>query len=255
MDFFKLVTNKKMCYPCSKQGGATMNIYAIGDLHLSGLPPNKPMEVFGEHWQNHWLKIKTNWTAKITPADTVIIAGDISWALKLTTALVDLNMINDLPGKKVFLRGNHDFWWSSIKKMTTAVNNVSFFLQNNFTHADEYAICGSRGWSLPQQDFFTTEDLGIYKRELLRIESSLSLATAAGYTKKILALHFPPLLKNNLDTEIVQLCQKYNVAHCVFGHLHGNDCESAFVGNYCGTNYLLVSADYLNFNPQCLAIK
>lgn len=231
-----------------------MSIYAIGDLHLSGLPPSKPMEIFGEHWKDHWQKIKTNWENKIQTTDTVIIAGDISWALKLATALVDLNMINNLPGKKIFLRGNHDFWWSSIKKMTTAFpdNHQVFFLQNNFTTAESYAICGSRGWSLPQQDFFTIEDLAIYQRELLRIESSLKLAGNAGYEKKILALHFPPLLKNNLATEISHLCQKYHVEHCIFGHLHGDDCELALIGNYKGTNYHLVSADYLNFNPQCL---
>lgn len=234
-----------------------MKIYAIGDLHLSGLPPSKPMEIFGEQWQDHWLKLKTNWLAKVIPTDTVILAGDISWALKLDSALVDLNMINDLPGKKIFLRGNHDFWWSSIKKMNTVfLDNTSiFFLQNNFTVANDYAICGSRGWSLPQQDFFTDEDLVIYKRELLRIESSLKFATDAGYNKKILALHFPALLKNNMDTEIVSLCKKYSVNHCIFGHLHGDDCQLAFIGEYHGTNYQLVSADYLNFNPQCLGIK
>ena len=151
-----------------------MKIYAIGDLHLSGKPPSKPMEIFGKHWADHAAKVATNWHQLIRSDDTVIICGDTSWAMDLQDALTDLNWIAALPGRKIILRGNHDYWWSSLKKMQTATENNFSFLQNNFFTCGTTAICGSRGWLLPSSDNFNADDAAIYRREGLRLEASLA---------------------------------------------------------------------------------
>ena len=156
-----------------------MNIYAIGDLHLSGDPPAKPMEIFGPHWQGHAAKVAAKWRQLVSPDDTVIICGDTSWAMDLTGALPDLNWIAALPGRKILLRGNHDYWWSSLKKMQTATENKFSFLQNNFYTCGSTAICGSRGWLLPSSDNFSADDAAIYRREGLRLEASLAAARSS----------------------------------------------------------------------------
>lgn len=228
-----------------------MNIYAIGDLHLSGEPPAKPMEIFGEQWQGHKDKVAANWRRLITAEDTVIICGDTSWAMDLTDALTDLNWIAALPGRKVLLRGNHDYWWASLKKMQTATAGDFEFLQNNFYSCGDTAICGSRGWLLPSSPVFTDTDATIYRREGLRLEASLAAAQKAGYSKIIAALHYPPL-PAAADSESIfsELLEKYNVRHCVFGHIHGKDTGSVFEGSRNGITYKLVSCDTQNFLPQ-----
>lgn len=165
-----------------------MKIYAIGDLHLSGKPPSKPMEIFGEHWTDHAAKVAANWHQLIRSDDTVIICGDTSWAMDLQDALTDLNWIAALPGRKIILRGNHDYWWASLKKMQTATENNFSFLQNNFFTCGTTAICGSRGWLLPSSDNFNADDAAIYRREGLRLEASLKAARQAGYSDIIAAL-------------------------------------------------------------------
>ncbi len=227
-----------------------MNIYAIGDLHLSGYPPTKPMDVFGEHWQNHAAKVEANWRQLITENDTVIICGDTSWAMKLPEALSDLNWIAALPGKKILLRGNHDYWWTSLKKMQLATENKFSFLQNNFYNCADTAICGSRGWLLPASDSFTESDAAIYKREELRLEASLSVAKQAGYSKIIAALHYPPLYGSGEGSGFSELLEHYKVTHCVFGHIHGSDAKTVYQGERNGITYKLVSCDTQNFLPQ-----
>ena len=141
-----------------------MSLFAIGDFHLSGEPPAKPMEVFSPNWENHFEKIRRNWLTKITETDTVIICGDTSWAMSLEAAMQDLNRIAALPGQKIILRGNHDYWWTSLKKMQQATEGKFMFLQNNFFACGDVAVCGSRGWILPSSEAFTDDDRHIYLR-------------------------------------------------------------------------------------------
>jgi len=227
-----------------------VKLYAIGDLHLSGTPPAKPMTIFGEHWSDHWYKIKNSWLRTVKPEDAVILCGDISWAMHLDDAMTDLNEIADLPGQKIILRGNHDYWWSTVKKMSNATSENFFFLQNNFFAFGKTAVCGTRGWNLPGNDFFTPEDDAIYKRECLRFETSLQLASAAGFTDIVAALHYPPLYSGIEHSCFSELCEKYKVRTCVFGHVHGEDAKNAFQGLKAATNYLLVAADSVDFNLQ-----
>ena len=224
-----------------------MKIYAIGDLHLSGSPPYKPMHIFGENWRNHFDKIKASWEKEVSVNDIVIIAGDTSWALKLKEALIDLRTINELPGKKVFVRGNHDYWWASVTKMQNLLDNNCFFIHNNYYAGDNVAICGSRGWISPKDPSFTENDQKIYDHELLRVETSLQMACNDGFNNIILALHYPPLYTDNLETGFSLLCEKYNVKATVYGHLHNESITSAYQGLYKNTQYHLVSADAIDF--------
>lgn len=227
-----------------------MKIYAIGDLHLSGNPPSKPMEIFGEHWQCHAAKVAANWQQLVTGDDTVIICGDTSWAMDLQSALTDLNWIARLPGRKIILRGNHDYWWTSLKKMQQATESKFSFLQNNFYTCGDTAICGSRGWLLPSSENFTDDDAAIYRREGLRLEASLAAAKQAGYNDIIVALHYPPLYDAGNESIFAELLENYRVRHCVFGHIHGSDAGLFFEGQRNNINYKLVSCDTQNFLPQ-----
>lgn len=229
-----------------------MSIFAIGDFHLSGEPPAKPMEVFSPAWANHFNKIRAAWLPLVAEDDTVIICGDTSWAMSLGAALPDLNRIATLPGRKIILRGNHDYWWSSLKKMQQATENKFMFLQNNFFACGDIAVCGTRGWLLPSSDAFTDDDRHIYEREGIRLENSLSAAAKAGYTKFIAALHYPPLYRAGEATLFTELLHKYGVTHCVFGHIHGTDAANIFEGNDNGITYKLVSCDTQNFTPQLI---
>lgn len=224
-----------------------MRIFAIGDLHLSGNPPTKPMDIFDLAWHNHWQKIKTDWSEKVGESDVVLLAGDISWAMNILEVKMDLEELITLPGRKIMIRGNHDYWWSTVTKLNNTFANKLEFLQNNFFQYENWAICGSRGWELPNE-YYTEKDEQIFARELLRIENSLMQAEKIGLVNKILLLHYPPLLKGQEVSEISKLCCKYNVKQCIYGHLHGEDAfKLAFEGELYGTNYQLVSADYLDF--------
>ena len=184
-----------------------MNIYAIGDLHLSGEPPTKPMEIFGEHWLGHKEKIKENWLATVKADDTVIICGDISWAMGIKNAAEDLAWLAQLPGRKLLLRGNHDYWWSSLAKMQQLYGENFEFLQNDCIMAGDTAICGTRGWVLPSSENFTAEDEKIYKREAIRLEMSLKAAAKQNPASIIVAMHYPPLFaaeEHTLFTDLVE---------------------------------------------------
>ena len=225
-----------------------MKIYAIGDLHLSGEPPQKPMDVFEDCWQNHWQKIKTDWLSKVNAEDIVLLCGDISWGLNFQRALVDLQAIAALPGRKVFIRGNHDYWWSGVAKMRTALDESCYFLHNNFYAFADMAICGSRGWTTPNIEGFTELDGKTFLRELERTERSLDMANEAGYSKIILAMHYPVLYIDEIPTGFSNLCDEYQVMHALYGHLHGKESfRVGFHGKKNDTSYHLVSADFLDF--------
>ena len=224
-----------------------MRIFAIGDLHLSGQPPQKPMTIFGDHWENHWERIQQDWLARVRPEDLVLLAGDLSWGLRLADALPDLLAVAALPGQKIAVRGNHDYWWQSLSKMKTALSGRLHFLQNNFFPAGDLAICGSRGWLLPDDPQFQAADEAIYQRELLRTEASLQAAAQAGFRSKLLMLHYPPLYNTTTDSAFAALFLRYEVKHCLYGHLHSAGINTGFVGEKDGTHYHLVSADALEF--------
>ena len=158
-----------------------MSLYAIGDLHFS-TAVNKPMNIFGDNWDNHEEKIINSWKSKVNEEDTVLIVGDTSWAINMNEAEEDLNIIHNLPGKKIYVKGNHDYWWTTVAKLNKLYDDMSF-LQNNFYQYEEYAICGTRGWICPNDVKFTEDDEKIYKREAHRLKLSLDAA------KKLSLIH------------------------------------------------------------------
>lgn len=224
-----------------------MALYAISDLHLA-FTTDKPMDIFGEKWLKHDEKIKQNWISKITEEDTILIAGDISWSMKSSDSKVDLDWINDLPGKKIISKGNHDYWWSGISKLNNMYENTKF-LQNNFYTYEDYAICGSRGWILEGSDRFTEKDKKIFNREIIRLRLSLDKAKEAGYEKFIVMIHYPPMNEKKEVSAFTEIFKEYGVEKVIYGHLHGPSLATAFNGEHEGINYIITSCDYLNFDP------
>lgn len=228
-----------------------MKIFAIADLHLSGTPPFKPMSIFGPNWRNHWDKIKTDWQSKVSGDDVVLLPGDISWAMKLEEALVDLKAIDCLPGRKIITRGNHDYWWQTLGKMSRLVGGNIAFLHNNYISAGDYAICGSRGWTCPgDKSFSEDDDLPIYQRELLRVQASLQAANAAGFSRIIMMLHYPPVNDRHVPSGFTDLMAEYKVELCVYGHLHDESAKKAPTGVIHGTACFLVACDAVDFRLQ-----
>lgn len=223
-----------------------MIVYAIGDLHLPG-GDDKPMAVFGAHWEGHWEKICQDWRARVTTQDVVLIPGDISWAMQLEHALDDLHAIAALPGRKILLRGNHDYWWSSLSKMQQRYGAHFEFLQNDCIMAEDIAVCGTRGWLLPSAESFSEADRKIYNREGIRLELSLQQAHKMQAQQIITAFHYPPLFARTEHTCFTNLMLQYGVQHCVYGHIHGENHIPVFEGLREGINYKLVSCDTQGF--------
>lgn len=224
-----------------------MALYAISDLHLA-FNVDKPMDIFGERWLNHDEKIKNNWINKVSKDDTVLIAGDISWSIKSDDTKVDLDWIDSLTGKKIISKGNHDYWWGSISKLNSMYENTKF-LQNNFYVYEDYAICGTRGWVLPESDKFGIKDEKIYARELIRLRLSLEAAKKSGYTKIIVMIHYPPIGEELIQTDFTKIFKEYAVEKVVYGHLHGPSNVKAVEGVIDGVEYIMTSCDFINFNP------
>ncbi|MBL4936811.1 metallophosphoesterase [Clostridium sp. YIM B02515] len=224
-----------------------MGLYAISDLHLA-LSGDKPMDVFGEKWYRHDEKIKSNWLDKIKKEDTVLIGGDISWSMKMEEGLKDLDWIHELPGTKILIKGNHDYWWQSISKLNALYGDMNF-IQNNFFSYEDYAICGTRGWNCPGGEHFTSHDEKIYTRELNRLRLSLDSAVKAGFKKFIAMVHYPPTNEKFNETEFIRIFKEYGVEKVIYGHLHGPALSRVMVGNIDGIEYILTSADYIDFNP------
>lgn len=224
-----------------------MSIFAIADLHLSGHPPTKPMDRFSSAWTNHWEKIRTNWQAIVAADDTVLIAGDTSWALKWQDAIYDLASIAQLPGRKVIARGNHDYWWSTVSKMNRDMEGAFFFLHNNYCLAEDWAICGSRGWITADDPLFRPEDAVIYQHEVSRIRTSLTAARNDGHQKILLMLHYPPVYQLDNNNGFTELISEFSVEYCVFGHIHGDGAHMAPQGDLKGAACHLVACDALDF--------
>lgn len=224
-----------------------MALYAIGDLHLC-LGASKPMDIFGGAWVGYMEKLKRGMSV-IQPEDTTVLLGDLSWALDLEAAKADFAWINGIPGRKIILKGNHDFWWSTASKFYAFCADNGFsnqlILNNNHYEYDGWAICGTRGWFF-EEERSGQHDEKIFKRELMRLEASLR---SAGQLRKLVFLHYPPRYKGYTCNEIVELLEKYQVERCFYGHLHGASRKLAVEGLWDGVQYRLVSADHLNFCP------
>ena len=229
-----------------------MALYAIGDLHLS-LGVQKPMDIFGGNWIGYMDKLKQGLSI-IKPEDTTVLLGDLSWALDLDGAKADFAWINELPGRKIILKGNHDYWWSTASKFYKFCDNNGFsnqyILNNNHYEYDSWAICGTRGWFF-EEERSGEHDEKVFKRELLRLESSLK---SAGDLPKMVFLHYPPRYKGYQCNEILELLSKYEVRRCFYGHLHGPSHKLAMEGLWDGVEFRLVSADFLNFNPYTVIL-
>ena len=228
-----------------------MKIFAIADPHLSfDERIKKPMDIFGCRWESHDQKLKKNWEELITEDDLCIIAGDISWGLKLDEAMADLEWISNLPGKKIITKGNHDLWWTSTGKLNRLFDNM-FFLQSHALEIDEHtAICGTRGWICPGTEDFSDHDRKIYRREVLRLEMGLKEAKAMGKEDIIAVLHYPPTNDRFKASEFTELMREYKVKTCIYGHLHGKEAFSRGIsGEFQNVDYNLVSLDYLNCRP------
>lgn len=224
-----------------------MALYAIGDLHLClGAP--KPMDIFGGAWVGYMDKLKEGMSV-IGPEDTTVLLGDLSWALDLQEANADFSWINDIPGKKIILKGNHDYWWSTAAKFQKFCEENNFsdmhLMNNNHYDYESWAICGTRGWFF-EEERSSDHDEKVFRRELMRLEASLK---SAGEKTKLVFLHYPPKYKGYECQEIIALLKKYDVRQCFFGHLHGASHGLAMEGLWDGIDYRLVAADKLNFKP------
>jgi predicted phosphohydrolase len=227
-----------------------MALYAIGDLHLC-LGAHKPMDIFGGAWEGYMDKLDKGISC-IQPEDTTVLLGDLSWALSLDEATEDFAWINRIPGRKIILKGNHDYWWSTAAKFYSFCEKNGFsdqlILNNNCYEYNGYAICGTRGWFF-EEVRSGVHDEKVFMRELIRLEASLQ---AAGELPKMVFLHYPPRYKGYTCDEILALFEKYDVKHCFYGHLHGASHGLAMEGLWDGVEYRLVSADKLNFLPFCV---
>ena len=224
-----------------------MALYAIGDLHLClGAP--KPMDIFGGAWVGYMDKLRDG-VSVITPEDTTVLLGDLSWALGLEEAQADFSWIANIPGRKIILKGNHDYWWCTARKFNEFCEKNGFenlnLLNNNHFEYDGMAICGTRGWFF-EEEKGTQHDEKVFKRELLRLEASLK---SAGDLPKTVFLHYPPRYKGYICEPILELLAQYDVRRCFYGHLHGASHGLAMEGLWDGIDFRLVSADKLDFKP------
>lgn len=227
-----------------------MALYAIGDLHLS-LAKDKPMDIFGDRWKGHTEKLKKGFEG-LCSEDLCVICGDISWGMGLEETGADFRFIDSLPGKKIILKGNHDYWWSTATKAkryfeANEIKTIDILYNNSYEYGD-YAICGTRGWFY-EEEKNGEHDKKIMLREIGRLEASLK---AAGDKKKLVFLHYPPVYMKYECPEILEMLKKYEVSLCCYGHIHGKGCSYAFNGWRDGTEYKLVSADFVDFKPQLL---
>ena len=221
-----------------------MALYAIGDTHLS-LSCNKPMDVFGGAWENYVEKLLEGFSV-VEPDDTVVLCGDLSWGMSLEQAEADFAFLNRLPGRKLLMKGNHDYWWTTAAKMNRFFEEKGFesfsLLHNNCCFYGDIALCGTRGWFFEENG-----DPKVFNRELIRLETSLK---AAGDREKLCFLHYPPRYQGYICQEIVDLLEKYQVKACYYGHLHGGSHRLAMEGKFGSVEYHLVAADYIGFKPK-----
>ncbi len=227
-----------------------MSLFTIADLHLCFGSPSKTMSVFSG-WKNYQKLIEENWLKLINDNDTVVLPGDISWGMSLQESAPDFHFIERLPGEKIIIKGNHDYWWSTKKKMEDflqAENCKSIkILHNNHFRYENYGICGTRGWvNMPGE----TQDEKVLKREVQRLETSVQSAVNENLIP-IVFMHYPPIFATNFNYDILEILYRYNIKDCYYGHVHGRSAHELCIKNtYDGVNFHLVSGDYLQFVPE-----
>ncbi len=226
-----------------------MSLFVLGDTHLSFGVPEKPMDIF-KGWANYQEQLEENWCSRIAAEDTVVLAGDISWGMTLEEAKADFAFLHGLPGRKIILKGNHDYWWNSMKKMTDFFCQNGFdslsILHNNCYAYGEYGICGTRGWvNMPGE----SADAKVLAREQQRLRVSLQAAVSQ-HLKPIVFLHYPPIYWLNRNEPMLELLKEFSVKDCYYGHLHGKSHNRAARGMDDGICYHLISGDYLQFVPE-----
>ena len=243
-----------------------MSVWALSDLHLAFGAPNKSMEIFGPGWEDYANKIKQNWQQRIHQEDLILIPGDISWAMKFDHALVDLNWIDALPGTKVILKGNHDYWWPSVSKLKSALPPSIHYIQNNAYHWNDISIGGARLWDSEEYNFNEIIEFRdnpnarevvfdpkaterIFLRELERLKLSLK-ALSPEAKIRIALTHYPPIGIDLKSSRVSQILEEYKIDYCIFGHLHNVKTDKKLFGEKNGVKYVFTSGDYLKFIPQ-----
>ena len=227
-----------------------MSLFVIGDLHLS-LSVDKPMDVFGGQWENYEKKLLDGFSA-VKPDDTVVLLGDLSWGLNFEQAREDFRFIEGLPGRKLVVKGNHDYWWATVSKLErllaeSGVNSVKFLHNTSFQY-ENMALCGTRGWFF-EEEKSGAHDEKVFNRELCRLRASLEHGASRGVGETLCFLHYPPLYEGYRCDEIVDMMNEYGVKRCYYAHLHGAGRGRAIEGTYRGITYALVSADHVDFKP------
>ena len=226
-----------------------MSLFVIADMHLS-LGENKKMDKFSG-WKNYEQRLQENWNSIVKEDDTVVIAGDISWAMKLGDTRTDFEFLHALPGKKILIKGNHDYWWSTKKKMDEMLAQNGFddmlILFNNAYEYGDYAICGTRGWSYD----CPADEQTVLLREVGRLETSIKAGLAMG-REPLVFLHYPPVYGDYVCAEIMDVLMRYGIKRCWYGHLHGAARGKAIIGDVGGIDMKLISADYVGFFPQLI---
>lgn len=234
-----------------------MSIWAISDPHLS-FGSGKPMDIFGNHWANHPELIREHWMASVKDEDTVLVPGDISWGMNFKEALPDLAFLDALPGKKLIGRGNHDYWWNSLSKLTDFCSENELhslrFMRSNAFKIENVVIANTRGWILPDDREFTEKDLKIYRRELIRLRLSLEAAAKLRQENQhfLATFHYPPLGPQGRATEMTEMLSEFGVTACIYGHVHGKSPHYSFNGTLDGIRYKNTACDYLDFKPLLL---
>jgi predicted phosphohydrolase len=226
-----------------------MSLYAIGDLHLS-ITTNKPMSIFGPAWENHAEKLQRAFSA-LSGDDVTVLCGDISWGMDLEQSLADFKFVDALPGKKIILKGNHDYWWNTVTKIKkffaeNGITTIEILNNNSYIYSGTAAICGTRGWFF-EEETGSEHDRKILERELGRLKASLE---SAGDVEKYVFLHYPPKYGTYECPEILEILRNYNARTCIYGHLHGKSLKHIFEGELDGTAFRCVSADNVDFMPQ-----
>lgn len=225
-----------------------MSLFAIADTHLS-LGTDKPMDIF-KGWSGYVDKLKENWERAVTDSDTVVIAGDISWGMSLDGALEDFKFIDSLPGQKIILKGNHDYWWTTMKKMDTFLSQHDIktirFLHNNALTVGNIAVCGSRGWFFDAEE---SADNKVLLREAGRLRTSINLAKETGL-EPVVFLHYPPITQNMVCEEIFNVLLETGIKRCYYGHLHGPSMTRSINSVRDGIEFALISCDFLAFAPK-----
>ena len=228
-------------------------IWAIGDLHFDSTN-EKSMDIFGENWESHDKKIVKNWIENVQEDDLVLLPGDISWALKLNEAIPDLERIDKLPGDKIILKGNHDYWWGSLNKLNAlGMQSIDYLFNNSFIYK-KYAIVGTRGWLPNDAENFTEKDEKILRREVIRLENSIK-SIQDEHDEIIAILHFPPFNSDGTTNEFVDVMKNYDVKTCIYAHLHAEGHNFIQEGNIDGIDFHCVSSDYLNFELKQITVN